>query len=51
MVTNVGYYCLFISPHEVLENNAHNDDSPPINVDEVGVCDLQNQFELLTTVM
>ena len=41
MVTNVGYYCLFISPNDVLENNVHNDDSLPLHVDEVGVCDLQ----------
>ena len=49
MVTNVGYYCLFISPNEVLENNVQNDESPPLNVDEVGVCDLQSvlNFSLL----
>jgi len=49
LVTNVGCYCLFISPNEVLENNVQNDDSPPLNVDEVGVCDLQSvlNFSLL----
>ena len=37
---NLGYYCLFISPSKVMENNVVNDDGLPLHVDEVGVCNL-----------
>ena len=37
---NLGYYCLFISPNELVENNVINDNGLPVHVDEVGVCDL-----------
>lgn len=39
LINNLGYYCLFVSPSEVTENNDVNDDGLPIHVDEVGVFD------------